>query len=76
MLREKSLKNQRPRVDSTLLHSKVQKKCMYLFYVLGVLSAYIYLFITRVPDARGGQASDPLDPELQMVVGHHVGARN
>lgn len=74
MLREKSLKNQRHRVNSILLHSKVQKKFIY-FYVFGCFVC-IYIFITQVPDVLRGQASDPLGPELQMVAGHHVGARN
>lgn len=39
---------------------------------------YVSVFPACVPGAQGGQkrSSDPLKLELQMIVSHHLGARN
>lgn len=49
---------------------------LFLFSLLSALPTYMYMSYCLVPaeDRRGNQ--NPLEVELKIAVGYHVGARN
>lgn len=61
-----------PLSPAFFLHNFILNLCMW------VICLYVCLYTVCMLSACGGQkrTSDPLEPELQMVVTHHVGAGN
>ena len=61
--------------ELTAIHLRVFFFLMYYLHDW-MLCLHACLCATCMPGAHGGQEKDPLELELQMLVSHHVGARN